>query len=92
MAAEWDKATSLRELDITATDLATNVIQDILTRLVGRHFSILFQNSVKTKSKRVARFRERQSVVDKEVQLEDTRVRMEELRMLKSEAKADYKR
>ena len=32
MAAEWDKAASLRELDITATDLATNVIQDILTR------------------------------------------------------------
>ena len=53
MAAEWDKATSLRELDITATDLATNVIQDILTRLVGHHFSILFQNSVKTKSKSV---------------------------------------
>jgi len=35
MAAEWDKATSLRELDITATDLATNVIQDILTRVPG---------------------------------------------------------
>ena len=32
MSAEWDKAASLRELDITATDLATNVIQDILTR------------------------------------------------------------
>ena len=32
MAAEWDKAASLRELDITATDLGTNVIQDILTR------------------------------------------------------------
>ena len=51
MAAEWDKATSLRELDITATDLATNVIQDILTRLVGRHFSILFQNILKRKTK-----------------------------------------
>ena len=30
--AEWDKASSLRELDITATDLSTAVIQDILTR------------------------------------------------------------
>ena len=47
MAAEWDKATSLRELDITATDLATNVIQDILTRF------ITFQNILKTKSKSV---------------------------------------
>ena len=28
MAAEWDKAASLRELDITATDLGTNVIQE----------------------------------------------------------------
>ena len=42
MAAEWDKAASLRELDITATDLATNVIQDILTRYWWRTFASFF--------------------------------------------------
>lgn len=31
--AEWDKAASLAELDITATDLASPVILDILTRV-----------------------------------------------------------
>ena len=31
--AEWDKASSLSELDITATDLSTQVILDILTRI-----------------------------------------------------------
>ena len=31
--AEWDKAGSLSELDITATDLNTQVILDILTRI-----------------------------------------------------------
>ena len=35
--AEWDKASSLRELDITATDLSTAVIQDILTRCSTSH-------------------------------------------------------
>ena len=32
MQAEWDKAAALRELDITATDLSSEVIQNILTR------------------------------------------------------------
>ena len=30
--AEWDKAAALQELDITATDLSTATITDILTR------------------------------------------------------------
>ena len=51
MAAEWDKAASLRELDITATDLATNVIQDILTRWNKdnrkRNLTIVFINNMK---------------------------------------------
>ena len=51
MAAEWDKAASLRELDITATDLATNVIQDILTRWnkenLKRNLIIVFINTMK---------------------------------------------
>ena len=51
MAAEWDKAASLRELDITATDLATNVIQDILTRWnkdnIKRNLIIVFINTMK---------------------------------------------
>ena len=31
--AEWDKAGSLSELDITATDLSTQIILDILTQI-----------------------------------------------------------
>ena len=31
--AEWDKAAALQELDITATDLSTGVITDVLTRV-----------------------------------------------------------
>ena len=31
--AEWDKALSLQELDITATDLSTGVITEVLTRI-----------------------------------------------------------
>ena len=30
--AEWDKAVALQELDITATDLSSQVITDVLTR------------------------------------------------------------
>ena len=30
--AEWDKAMALQELDITATDLSSQVITDVLTR------------------------------------------------------------
>lgn len=33
MAAEWDKATALQELDITATDLSKECIMDVLTRI-----------------------------------------------------------
>lgn len=32
-AAEWEKAASLQELDITATDLSTATITDVLTRI-----------------------------------------------------------
>ena len=32
-AAEWEKATCLQELDITATDLSSQVISDVLTRV-----------------------------------------------------------
>ena len=31
--AEWDKAAALQELDITATDLSSQVITDVLTRI-----------------------------------------------------------
>ena len=31
--AEWDKALSLQELDITATDLSTGVITEVLTHI-----------------------------------------------------------
>ena len=31
--AEWDKALALQELDITATDLSSQVISDLLTRV-----------------------------------------------------------
>lgn len=31
--AEWDKAVALQELDITATDLSSQVITDVLTRI-----------------------------------------------------------
>ena len=47
-------------------------------------------NIEKQKAKEgMVRFREHQSVDDKDVQLEETRERMEELRKMKSEAEAD---
>ena len=50
-------------------------------------------NIEKQKAKEgMVRFREHQSVDDKDVQLEETRERMEELRKMKSEAEADYER
>jgi len=33
MAVEWDKATALQELDITATDLSKDCLLDVLTRI-----------------------------------------------------------
>lgn len=33
LAAEWDKATELQELDITATDLSKECLMDILPRI-----------------------------------------------------------
>ena len=32
-AAEWEKATCLQELDITATDLSKECLMDVLTRI-----------------------------------------------------------
>ena len=32
-AAEWEKATGLQELDITATDLSKECLMDVLTRI-----------------------------------------------------------
>lgn len=38
MQVEWEKCSSLQEFDITATDLSTECLQDMLTRMPGLRF------------------------------------------------------